>query len=115
MIIKSKLLSQIDSLKSTISICRSDKIKQILNLQIEIEKIDLKIAGLIAEKNAFKIKSHYSNLTDFGCFNVTKMWQLKKKILPSKTDQPSAKKDQKGNLISDKKSLLNLYKEEYIR
>ena len=43
------------------------------------------------------------------------MWHLKKKILPNKNDQPTAKMDQKGNLISDKKSLLKLYKDEYIR
>ena len=44
----------------------------------------MEIANLIAEQNAQKIKGHYSNMTDYGNFNVNKMWLSKKKILPTK-------------------------------
>ena len=44
-----------------------------------------------------------------------KMWSLKKKILPSKRDLPMAMKDFRGNILSDKKSILGLYKTEYIQ
>ena len=46
---------------------------------------------------------------------VIKMWSLKKKILPSKGDLPMAMKDSRGNILSDKKSILGLYKTEYIQ
>ena len=43
------------------------------------------------------------------------MWNLKKKIIPSKVDQPTAKKDHSGNLVTEKNALLRLYKNEYIK
>ena len=52
----------------------------------KIEKLDVEIADMISEQNAKKIKDHYSKMTEFGSFNVTKMWQSRKRILPAKSD-----------------------------
>ena len=42
------------------------------------------------------------------------MWGLKQKICPKTGDVPTAMKDTNGNLITNKNSLKNLYKETYL-
>ena len=86
-----------------------------MDLQVQIEKVDEEIAKSISKQNAHKIQEHYANMSDFGAFNVVKMWKLKKKILPNRNDSPSSKRDSFGNLVSSRKGILALYKSEYIQ
>ena len=115
MVLKSRFLSSIEDVKNSLILSQNEQIDLILNLQKKIEDVNCDIEGMISEQNAKKIKEHYSNLTEFGSFNINKMWNLKKKILPPKNDQISAKKDSTGNMVSDKKSLSRIYKDEYIK
>ena len=69
---------------------------------------------MVLEKNAKQICAHYTNLTDFGSFDIIKMWQVKKKLFPGKYDRPTAMRDPSNNLICDKKSILNLFKNEFM-
>ena len=94
---------------------QQQKMNLILNYQEKIEKIENEIANMISKQNALKIKEHYANMTECGFFNVTKMWKLKKQILPAKNSHPSAKKDAFGNLVTNKKSIISLYKDEYVK
>ena len=80
----------------------------------KIQILDSEISNLVAKENASKIKDHFNGLTISGSINVIKMWNLKKKVFNNTCDQPSAKKDPSGNFITDKTSLLKLYKNEYM-
>ena len=115
MVQKSELRHKVEDLKKLLGNTKEHKMSEILKTQSEIEQLDEEITKIIAEKNANKIKEHYNGLTESGSFNVTKMWHLKKKILPLKNYQPTAKKDPSGNLVTNRKALLTLYKQEYIR
>ena len=83
-----------------------------VSLQEAVDSLDMRISDICAEK---KIKDYYETVTDSsGCFNVPKMWGLKKKLNLSSQSVPSAKKDKSGNLITTKNGLLALYKQTYM-
>ena len=65
------------------------------------------------ERNANLIVEHFGNLVNSdGGFSLPKMWLLKKTIFPKVgTDVPSAMLDKTNNLITNKASLVKLYKE----
>ena len=87
-----------------------DKMKE------ELEKVVEEIAGICAKKNKDIIEEYLDN-TDDGLegFNQAKTWALKKKLSPKNTeDPPMAKKDPKGNLITDKRLLEKLYLDTYV-
>ena len=48
-----------------------------------------------------------------GTFAHNKFWKLKQKLVPKENDQPAAKLDDKGNLITSEKSLKDLYLNTY--
>ena len=89
-----------------------EKADLVSSLEKKIDFLDRSIANLCAEKNANLIRTHYSNLSDFGNFSNKKMWSLNRKLKCRSTD-PTAKYDEKGNLVCDKKGLLFLYQNEY--
>ena len=67
-----------------------------------------------AEKNAAIIKDHLNQMeNNEGNFNQLKLWKLKKKICPPKTDPPMGKKDEKGAFITAPNLLKNLYLKTY--
>ena len=49
-----------------------------------------------------------------GGFSLPKMYGLKRKICQKAGDIPAVMKDQQGNIVSNKQSLLNLYKSVYM-
>ena len=85
-----------------------------IELKTRLEENENLICSLSSSKNADIIRNHYSNLTDDGCFNLPKMWALKRKLDVKGSGNPSAKKDKSGNLITTKAALLQLYKTTYI-
>ena len=115
LMLKSKYSNIIQNMKKSEYLGQNERISIILYIQTKIDKIESEIEDCISKQNALKIKEHYSNLTEFGSFNVIKMWNLKKKVLPSKNNVIVAKKDSSGNLITNKNSLLRLYRDEYIK
>ena len=48
-----------------------------------------------------------------GNFNQLKLWKLKSKVCPLKTDPPMGKKDEKGTIITAPSLLRNLYQQTY--
>ena len=89
------------------------KIDVILRLQNQNDNLDNEIAQISSERNAKIIREHYSNLKDLGVFSVPKLWSLKKKLHLNSCDVPVAKKDNFGNLITNRPVLLTLYEDEY--
>ena len=71
--------------------------------------------SLLLSKSWAFLHDYYETVTDSsGCFNVPKMWGLKKKLNLGSQNVPSAKKDKSGNLITTKNGLLALYKQTYV-
>ena len=89
-------------------------IRKLTELKIQLEECEQLICSLSSAKNAEIIRNHYANLTEDGCFNLPKMWGLKRKLDLKGSGNPSAKKDKSGNLITTKPALLQLYKSTYI-
>ena len=91
-------------------------VEKILELKTRITTFDRFISNSISEKNAKKIKDHFTNLTEEGHFSASKMWAIKKKLNLNKKDAgtPSAKFDAAGNLITTREGLLQLYRQTYI-
>ena len=48
-----------------------------------------------------------------GKFSQGGFWKLKRKLIPRSTDPPSAKLDDKGNLITSSAALKSLYSKTY--
>ena len=81
----------------------------------QIEKLEMQISSISAEKNAKLIQEHVSDLKDSeGKFSQVSMWRLKSKIFPSKSEPPMAKRNENGTLITAPDLLKNLYLNTYI-
>ena len=89
-------------------------IRKLIDLKTCLEECENQISDLNASKNAETIRNHYANLTEEGCFNLPKMWALKRKLNIKGSENPAAKKDKSGKLITSKSTLLQLYKSTYI-
>ena len=99
-------------IQDTLQISIQRRAEMVAFFEKEIDYLETLIANLSAEKNAKIIGDQYSNLSDFGNFSLGKMWSLNRKLKYQNND-PTAKYDEKGNLICDKKGLLSLYQNEY--
>ena len=84
--------------------------------QAEISSVDKEIIEEISARNAEIVKEHVSNLDTLeGTFSQTGLWKLKKKLCPTATDPPMAKRDEKGNLITSPLALKQLYLDTYTK
>ena len=75
-----------------------------------------KISKICGQKNKDIVAEHVGT-ADEGIegFSQLKAWKMKKRLAPRTTiDPPAAKKDQDGNLVTEKKLLENLYLETYV-
>ena len=105
-------MDEIEQIKSCSS--NENTVRKLTGLKIQLEECEEYICSLSASKNAELIRNHYANLTEGSCFNLPKMWALKRKLDLKGSGNPSAKKDKSGNLITTKHGLLQLYKSTYI-
>ena len=113
---KHYLKNELDDIKSELKDGNTptEKMKKKHELEDRIEEIELVLADSFAEKHAALIKEHFKELSnDDGKLAVIKMWKLKKKLFPPNNEVPMAMKDQKGNIISGKNSLIHLYQKTY--
>ena len=110
------LFSQRENLMQEIAKCENDDlIEKELDLREKLEEISNKIADACADKNK-KIIDEYIGDIDLSSdgFNQLQTWGLKKKLAPRNTiDPPAAKKNDSGQLVTEKQSLENLYLETY--
>ena len=82
----------------------------------QLEKVMDEIAIICAQKNKETVEEYFSKEDDgMEGFNQAKIWSLKKKLAPKNTEEPPmAKKDPKGNLVTEKSLLEKLYLDTYI-
>ena len=84
------------------------------SLEKELKDIDKRILDLNDEEIVNKITKHTieSEALD-GSFSQINFWKLKKSLMKSSSDPPTAKKDSGGNVITERESLKSLYIETY--
>ena len=106
---KVQLNKEIKSLKN-MKICLNMK-----ELQDKLLSVESRIANYSSARNVKILSSHIEDLSEKnGKFNITKMWKLRKKLCPKSLEKPSAKINEKGKLVTQKKELKELYKNTYI-
>ena len=111
---KENIRSQISELESEENIC--ENLDELLTLDEKYEAVIEKISNICAMKNK-KIVDEYLGKTEdtLEGYNQIKTWNMVKKMAPKNTmDPPAAKKDSKGNLVTDKAELEELYLNTYI-
>ena len=81
----------------------------------EIKALQIAIEEIKAKLNYQKITEHFKTLSDNPeRINLQQMWKLMKKLWPKvETKLPSAKKNHKGQVISEPNSLKLLLAKEY--
>ena len=85
-----------------------------MELQDELDTVDNNIGELCAERNRNKVKELLKDDENLDGGIQSKIWELKKKLVPNNLNlPPSAKKDEYGNLVTDKKTLEELYLRTY--
>ena len=107
------LFKQKEILRTRISEVDSNgDLEESMKVTEELENVDKDIADHVSAKNKKIVEEHLGwNDDPLLGFNQTKMWKMKKKLAPKNTlDQPAAKKDHSGNLITDKIQLENCMK-----
>ena len=84
-------------------------------LQDKLLSVESRIANYSSARNVKILSSHIEDLSEKnGKFNITKMWKLRKKLCPKSLEKPSAKINEKGKLVTQKKEPKELYKNTYI-
>ena len=74
----------------------------------ESKALEEELADKYADNIFDKIKEEISGMTnDEGAINSGKLWKLKKKLHKNYKDPPTAMKDSKGNLITEKGKILD--------
>ena len=111
---RSSILEEIEQLKNSHCPPVEASFRKLNDLKIRLEESENSICSLNSAKNAETIRSHYANLTEGGCFNLPKMWALKRKLYIKGSGNPVAKKDISGNLITSRSALLQVYQLTYI-
>ena len=80
-----------------------------------METVITKIEAFCSEKNKALVDEYIGRHSDvIEGFSQAKTWKLKKKLSPKNTiDPPAAKKDEHGNLVTDREALGELYLQTY--
>ena len=106
------LLKTRDNLKLSLSNSVDDKRK--IYFKKKQEAVEKEIADINAEQNFKFIKEQVGHLVDdTENLNSIKMWKLKKKLCPLKSEQPVAKKNLSGELVTKPTKLKELYENTY--
>ena len=110
-----KLFEKKEELKTFLSLNENSH-SEYYDKQEELDNVIEDIAEKCAKKNSDLVKKYLGDKDDgLAGFNQAKTWALKKKLSPKNTEEPpAAKKDAKGNLITDRKLLENLYMDTYV-
>ena len=83
-------------------------------MNVKLKQTDDKIADYKAEENFKTVNENIKHLVDdTENLNCIKMWQLKKKIGTKTHDPPAAKKNQKGELVTEQSAIKQMYEDTY--
>ena len=80
----------------------------------QLKQINEEICDIEAEEHFNKLSDNVKHLVDdTENLNAIKMWKLRKKVCPKKIEPPVAKKNEKGEIITEVSRLKDLYKSTY--
>ena len=83
-------------------------------LEHQLKQVDIEIADTEAEERFKIVHENVKHLADdTENLNAIKMWKLRKKVCPKKTNPPVAKMDEVGDIISEPSKLKKLYETTY--
>ena len=105
------VLNQKRILESFLSRCKCPESR--IKAETDINKLDINLTKLIAEKNAKTVKNHVESMVVNGNFSQIKLWKLKKKLCPATREPPMAKRDERGTMITAPELLKALYVRTY--
>ena len=111
-----KLFIEKEDLKKAIAIYENeDDLNNVTLAKVNLEIVVDKIGGMCAEKNRKLVQDHLGKEDNsIEGFSQAKTWALRKKLCPKNTmEPPAAKKDEHGNLVTNKAQLENLYLKTY--
>ena len=81
----------------------------------KLSKLEISISELVSAKNANIVNEQVGHLNAWnGQFSQTGMWKVRRKLFPTVTEPPTAKRDSFGNLITAAKPLKDLYLRTYV-
>ena len=84
-------------------------------LEDKLEEVDNAISEECHLMHMEKITNHLKSITDpDGKVNGTGVWRLRKKVCPKPHEQPTAKMDKEGNIVTNPEAIKNIYLEAYI-
>ena len=113
---KNKIVKKLEEFKKSIEedVPSAEMYTSLFDEEDNLENVNGRIADLTAQKNAEMINLHFKNLScEEGGFSLPKMYGLKKKLFPKDGNCPTAMIDLKGNLVSNKESLIKLHEIVY--
>ena len=110
-----QLFNQKESLLTRIALLENEgKFEEAQKLETEVMDVELNIGNLCAEKNKLTVEELITREDTVDGISQAKIWRLKKKLVPKNVVLPSAaKKDEHGNLVSNKADLESLYLQTY--
>ena len=110
------LLQKKEQLKGKLAVSENDDdIGKSIELEDDIEKVSQQISDICSDKNKQMVDDFIGDF-DFGNkgFNQVKTWGLKNRLAPKNViDPPAAKKNSRGDLVTGRKELENLYLDTY--
>ena len=108
-----KLFKQKENLLSDITTFRDHgNLTKVFQLEDELVCVENDIADICAEVNKDRVKALLHD-DENGDFHQLKIWEIKKKLIQTFNQPPTAKKDEEGNLVTDRDNLEKLYIRTY--
>ena len=111
-----KLFHEKESIKTKIAEKENlEEYEDVVKLSDELDNVSAEIAKHCSERNKALVDEYLGRSNDiYEGFSQAKTWTLRKKLSPKNSvDPPAAKKDNQGNLVTDREELENLYMETY--
>ena len=111
-----KLFHEKEGIKSQIAEKENlNEMDEVFKLNDDLENVTEEISQICAEKNKDWLNEYLGRNNDvIEGYSQAKTWGLKKKLCPkNSTEAPAAKKDDEGNLVTDREALSKLYSETY--
>ena len=88
--------------------------KDTAQYESKLKEVEDTIAEINAEENFKIVNENVKHLVDdTENMNSINMWQLRKQICKKKSDPPVAKKNEKGELVTEPSQLKKLYETTY--
>ena len=109
---KQLLIDKIQELRVFMTHCKCPD--KLANIRSDLHIVEAQLIDETANENARKVHDYVHNVeTSEGKFSQLNLWKLKKKLCPRPEEQPMAKRNSEGTLITSPHLLKQLYLQTY--